>query len=103
MEKAKPGPEPEDTSQRWEVTPKAAALAQAGISTSTAQRYEELAGPVVVRNCQRWEHRKPSTRNESNRTAPVVGPFDLVLADPPWRYEAPGATTGRTGSWKVLA
>jgi hypothetical protein len=32
------------TSQRWESSPKAKTLADAGISTSTAQRYERLAG-----------------------------------------------------------
>src|SRR6185369_14121628 len=44
LEKANPGPAPKDSSQRWEVSSKAVALADAGISTSTANRYEQLAG-----------------------------------------------------------
>lgn len=49
LEKAPPGPTPEDTSQRWELSTKAATLKAAGISTSVAHRAEQLAAnPAAV-------------------------------------------------------
>ena len=45
LDSAKPGPMAGDTSGRPEVTSKAKAIANAGLSKSTAYDYQELAGP----------------------------------------------------------
>lgn len=76
LDTAPPDPDLEDTSRQRGVTPKRQAIVDAGLSKSTAHRYEELDG----------------TPDEQ---AGAAGSTPAVLARTPVRVDDPGFARGK--------
>jgi N6-adenosine-specific RNA methylase IME4 len=123
LDKGAGRPRKNSSARPEELPTKARALADAGISTSTAHEYEELAeaydeepsraetyyteskasgiAPTLggLRHALKWDKRQEREKELATKTAQIsrkIGKklYPVILADPPWRFQPYSRDTG---------